>query len=76
MQCILHDKLQIAKVVDVTAISLDDAAAGYRGFDRGAAKKFFIDPHGLIVDGLHRPTAARSRAFARRAHEDPTTRDL
>lgn len=49
MQCILHDKIQIAKAVNVTTISLADAAAGYRDFDRGVAKKFVIDPHGMIA---------------------------
>ncbi len=49
MQCILHDRVEIAKAVNVTTISVDDAAAGYRDFDRGAAKKFVIDPHGMIA---------------------------
>src|SRR5271169_2283325 len=40
MQAILHDKIQIAKAVNVELISLDQAAEGYRDFDRGAAKKF------------------------------------
>lgn len=49
MQCILHDKIQIARAVNVTTISLDEAASGYKDFDRGAAKKFVIDPHGMIA---------------------------
>jgi glutathione-independent formaldehyde dehydrogenase len=49
MQCILHDKIQIAKAVNVTTISLDDAPNGYHDFDKGAAKKFVIDPHGMIA---------------------------
>src|SRR5438477_360766 len=48
MQCILHDKIQIAKAVNVTAISLDEAPKGYKDFDKGAAKKFVLDPHGMI----------------------------
>ena len=48
MMAILHDRVQIAKNVDATAIPLDDAPAGYADFDQGAAKKFVIDPHGLI----------------------------
>ncbi|SRR5258708_244487 len=48
MQAILHDKIQIAKAVNVTIISLDEAAQGYRDFDRGAAKKFVIDPHRML----------------------------
>ncbi|MEX2261678.1 MAG: formaldehyde dehydrogenase, glutathione-independent [Bryobacteraceae bacterium] len=49
MQCILHDKIQIAKAVHATVISLDQAPQGYRDFDKGAAKKFVIDPHGMIA---------------------------
>jgi len=46
MQAILHDKIQIAKAVNATLITLDDAPSGYKDFDHGAAKKFVIDPHG------------------------------
>src|SRR6202451_2102956 len=49
MQCILHDKIKIAKAVNVTTIKLDDAPKGYKDFDRGAAKKFVIDPHGMVA---------------------------
>src|SRR3954451_5380941 len=48
MQAILHDKVQIAKAVNATVITLDDAPKGYQDFDKGAAKKFVLDPHGLI----------------------------
>ena len=49
MMAILHDKIQIAKAVNVTTISLDEAVQGYHDFDKGAAKKFVIDPHGMIA---------------------------
>jgi glutathione-independent formaldehyde dehydrogenase len=49
MNCILHDKIQIAKAVNVTTISLDESPQGYQDFDKGAAKKFVIDPHGEIA---------------------------
>ena len=49
MMAILHDKIQIAKAVNVTTISLDEAVKGYKDFDKGAAKKFVIDPHGMIA---------------------------
>jgi glutathione-independent formaldehyde dehydrogenase len=48
MMAILHDKVQIAKAVNATTITLDDAPRGYRDFDKGAAKKFVIDPHGMV----------------------------
>ena len=48
MQMILNDKAQIAKAVNATVITLDDAPKGYKDFDQGAAKKFVLDPHGLV----------------------------
>jgi glutathione-independent formaldehyde dehydrogenase len=48
MQAILHDKVAIAKAVNATVISLDAAPQGYEDFDKGAAKKFVIDPHGVL----------------------------
>ncbi|HEY5256156.1 MAG TPA: formaldehyde dehydrogenase, glutathione-independent [Acidobacteriaceae bacterium] len=48
MQAILHDRLPIAKIVNATVIKLDDAPQGYQDFDKGAAKKFVIDPHGML----------------------------
>jgi glutathione-independent formaldehyde dehydrogenase len=48
MQAILHDRLPIAKIVNATVISLDNAPEGYREFDSGVAKKFVIDPHGIL----------------------------
>jgi glutathione-independent formaldehyde dehydrogenase len=49
MNAILHDRVQIAKAVNATVISLDDAPKGYRDFDKGASKKFVLDPHGLLA---------------------------
>ena len=49
MQAILYDKIQIAEAVNATTISLDEAPQGYDDFDKGAAKKFVIDPHGMIA---------------------------
>jgi glutathione-independent formaldehyde dehydrogenase len=48
MMAILHDRVQIAKAVNATVITLDKAPQGYRDFDQGAAKKFVFNPHGLI----------------------------
>lgn len=49
MNAILADRVQIAKAVNATVISLDDAPNGYSAFDRGVAEKFVIDPHGIIA---------------------------
>ena len=48
MQMILHDKAQIAKAVNATVISLDEAPQGYKDFDSGVAKKFILNPHGMV----------------------------
>jgi glutathione-independent formaldehyde dehydrogenase len=50
MMAILHNKIQIAKAVNVTVITLDEAPQGYKDFDKGAAKKFVIDPHGVLAN--------------------------
>src|ERR687896_2329297 len=49
MNAILHDKVQIAKAVNATVISLDDPPKGYQDFDKGVSKKFVLDPHGLLA---------------------------
>ncbi|MFC0198836.1 formaldehyde dehydrogenase, glutathione-independent [Paracoccus rhizosphaerae] len=49
MQAILHDRLPIADIVNATVISLEDAAQGYESFDQGVAKKFVLDPHGMLA---------------------------
>jgi glutathione-independent formaldehyde dehydrogenase len=48
MMAILNDKTHPAQNVNVTTIPLDQAPEGYRDFDKGAAKKYVIDPHGMI----------------------------
>src|SRR6201996_8473143 len=49
MQMILADRAEIAKAVNATVISLDDAPDGYHDFDKGAARKYVIDPHGMVA---------------------------
>mmetsp|Transcript_4981 Transcript_4981/g.9331 ORF Transcript_4981/g.9331 Transcript_4981/m.9331 type:complete len:469 (-) Transcript_4981:230-1636(-) len=48
MNAILYDKVKIADAVNVEVISLKDAPKGYKDFDKGAAKKFVIDPHNSL----------------------------
>ena len=48
MMAILHDRVQIAKAVNATAISIDDAPRGYQEFDAGASKKYVLDPNGYL----------------------------
>jgi len=49
MKAILHDRVQIAKAVNATVIGLDEAPQGYADFDKGAARKYVIDPHGMVA---------------------------
>jgi hypothetical protein len=41
---------QIAKAVNATVISLDQARRSCQDFERGVAKKFVLDPHGMLGD--------------------------
>nr|WSZ94744.1 formaldehyde dehydrogenase, glutathione-independent [Streptomyces sp. NBC_00857] len=45
---ILHDRVHIAKAVNATVISLDDAPHGYAEFDKGASRKYVLNPHGAL----------------------------
>jgi glutathione-independent formaldehyde dehydrogenase len=58
MQAILHDRIDIAKIVNATILPLEEAARGYQEFDQGAARKFVLDPHGLLRAGARRGAAA------------------
>ncbi len=49
MMAILHDKVQIAKAVNATTVSLAGAPEAYQEFDSGVAKKYVIDPHGMVA---------------------------
>jgi glutathione-independent formaldehyde dehydrogenase len=48
MQAILWDRINIAEIVNVQVIRLDDAPIGYGEFDAGVPKKFVIDPHQFL----------------------------
>jgi glutathione-independent formaldehyde dehydrogenase len=48
MMAILHDRVQIAKNVNATVIPLEEAPRGYAEFDQGAARKYVIDPNGMV----------------------------
>jgi len=49
MQAILHDRVQIAKAVNATPIPIDEAPQGYADFDKGAARKYVLDPNGELA---------------------------
>jgi glutathione-independent formaldehyde dehydrogenase len=49
MNAILGDRVQIAKAVNATVVTLDEAPDGYKDFDKGAAKKFVLNPNDLIA---------------------------
>ncbi len=49
MQAILHGRLPIGDIVNATVIPLEKAAEGYKSFDEGAARKYVLDPHGMLA---------------------------
>ena len=49
MQAILYGKANPAHACNVTCITLDEAPSGYKDFDQGAARKYVLDPHGLLA---------------------------
>ncbi len=49
MQAILHGRLPIADIVNARILPLERAAEGYASFDSGVAKKFVLDPHGMLA---------------------------
>ncbi|GDY29128.1 formaldehyde dehydrogenase, glutathione-independent [Gandjariella thermophila] len=55
MMAILHDRVQIAKNVNATVLPLEDAPRGYADFDKGAARKFVLDPHGIVRAHMPQP---------------------
>jgi glutathione-independent formaldehyde dehydrogenase len=48
MMSILYDKAHIADAVNATVLPLEEAPEGYAEFDRGAARKYVLNPHGLV----------------------------
>jgi glutathione-independent formaldehyde dehydrogenase len=48
MMAILNDRVQIAKAVNATPIPLGEAPRGYHEFDEGAARKYVLDPQGIL----------------------------
>ena len=48
MNAILNDRVEIAKAVNATVITLDEAPQGYKDFDSGVARKFGSNPNELI----------------------------
>ena len=49
MSAILNDRVQIAKAVNATVITLDDAPQGYKDFDSGVARKYVLNPNDMIA---------------------------
>jgi glutathione-independent formaldehyde dehydrogenase len=47
-EAILSDRAHIARNVNATVLPLEEAPLGYEEFDRADAKKFVLDPHGLL----------------------------
>jgi glutathione-independent formaldehyde dehydrogenase len=48
MNAILNDRVEIAKAVNATVITLDEAPQGYKDFDSGVARKYVLNPNELV----------------------------
>ncbi len=48
MNAILFDRVQIAKAMHTTVISLSEAPYAYNVFEQGMARKFILDPHNML----------------------------
>ncbi len=63
MKAILNDRVHVASAVNATVISLEDAPQGYQDFDKGAARKYVLDPHGdLQGKSIAQPGATATAA--------------
>jgi glutathione-independent formaldehyde dehydrogenase len=64
LKAVLYDRIPIAKWLNTQVISLDEAPEAYKVFDQGTesvAKKFIIDPHGMIAgQRMSKPSVASS----------------
>jgi len=48
LDAILSGRTKVAEYLNVQLIGLDEAPKAYKEFNEGAAKKFIIDPHGVL----------------------------
>lgn len=48
MKLILHDRVDLAPLLNVKIIGLEDAPEAYKRFDQGEACKYLIDPHNML----------------------------
>jgi len=48
MSAILGGRVSIARNVNATVIPLEQAPQGYADFDHGMARKFVLDPNGMV----------------------------
>jgi glutathione-independent formaldehyde dehydrogenase len=48
MSAILSGRTSVARNVNASVITLDEAPQGYQDFDHGMARKYVLNPHGLI----------------------------
>lgn len=60
MKAILSGRAQIAKAVNATLISIDEAPDGYKQFDGGVSRKFVIDPHGAVKNRVSASASAHA----------------
>lgn len=59
MKTILHDRVDLSKLLNVKIISLEEAPEAYSTFNKQEAVKYVIDPHGML-GGARRNNAGAS----------------
>jgi len=63
MNAILFDRIKLKKVLNTTAISLDEAPQAYQVFNNGAPQKFVIDPHQVLSNPEQLKTTAVAAGY-------------
>jgi glutathione-independent formaldehyde dehydrogenase len=49
MTAILFERVRLSRVLNVTAIPLEEAPAAYQDFEEGVPRKFVLDPHQVLA---------------------------
>lgn len=63
MNAMLFDRIKLKKVLNTTAISLDEAPQAYQVFNNGAPQKFVIDPHQVLSNPEQLKTTAVAAGY-------------
>jgi len=48
MMAIMHDRLSVAKLLNIQIISLEEVPRAFQQFDKGLPVKYIVDPHNCL----------------------------